>query len=98
MADPRIKSAVARLGLSPRESQIVAGLASGRSTKRVAAELSIHQNTVRTHLRKIFTKLEVNSRVELLSQVLANVLENSEAEDHSDVIEGAAAAENIPGE
>ena len=86
MTDPRIKAAVARLGLSPRESQIVAGLAAGKATERVAAELSIHQNTVRTHLRKIFTKLEVNSRVELLSQVLANVLEDCDGDEPSDVI------------
>ncbi len=75
MTDPRIKSAVARLGLSVRESQIVVCLAEGKTTRQVVKSMGISNNTVRTHVGKVFTKLEINSRVELVSLVLLNVLE-----------------------
>lgn len=73
---PRIRAAVARLGLTQRESQIVEKFAHGMSTQALAAELFISAATVRTHLRKIFAKLDINSRVELLSLVLAKVMED----------------------
>lgn len=75
---PRIRAAVARLGLTQRESQIVERFAEGMSTQTLASELYISVATVRTHLRKIFTKLEISSRVELLSQVLSMVLDDIE--------------------
>ena len=73
---PRIRMAVAKLGLTPRESQIVENLAIGKSTKALANELHISAATVRTHLRKIFTKLNIGSRVELLSMVISKILED----------------------
>lgn len=79
---PRVRSAVAKLGLTQRESQIVEKFAGGMSTQALASELYISAATVRTHLRKIFTKLEISSRVELLSQVLAKVLDDIE-ESHT---------------
>lgn len=73
---PRIRKAVAKLGLTQRESQIVEKFAIGKSTQGLANELYISAATVRTHLRKIFTKLNIGSRVELLSMVIAKVLED----------------------
>ncbi len=73
---PRIKAAVAKLGLTQRESQIVEKFAIGKSTQALADELYISAATVRTHLRKIFTKLNIGSRVELLSMVIAKILED----------------------
>ncbi len=73
---PRIKRAVAKLGLTPRESQIVVEFAIGKSTQALASELYISAATVRTHLRKIFTKLNIGSRVELLSMVISKILED----------------------
>ena len=75
---PRVRTAVAKLGLTRRESQIVEKFAEGMSTQILARELYISAATVRTHLRKIFTKLEISSRVELLSQVLSMVLDDIE--------------------
>ena len=72
---PRIRTAVAKLGLTPRESQIVQKFAVGMSTQALAIELYISAATVRTHLRKIFTKLNIGSRVELLSMVISKILE-----------------------
>lgn len=76
LSHPRIRAAVAALGLTQRESQIVEKFSNGMSTQALAAELFISAATVRTHLRKIFTKLDINSRVELLSLVLAKVMED----------------------
>ena len=73
---PRIGIAVAKLGLTQRESQIVVEFAIGKSTQALANELYISAATVRTHLRKIFTKLNIGSRVELLSMVIAKILED----------------------
>ncbi len=73
---PRIKEAVAKLGLTQRESQIVEKFAIGKSTQALANELFISAATVRTHLRKIFTKLNIGSRVELLSMVIAKILDD----------------------
>ena len=76
LSHPRIRAAVATLGLTQRESQIIDKFSHWMSTQALAAELFISAATVRTHLRKIFTKLDINSRVELLSLVLAKVMED----------------------
>ena len=73
---PRIRKAVAELGLTQRESQIVEKFAIGKSTQALANGLYISAATVRTHLRKIFTKLNIGSRVELLSMVIAKILDD----------------------
>lgn len=72
----RILSAVEMLDLTKRESQIVEQLSHGLTTEQVAAELVISPATVRTHIRKIFTRLDINSRGELLSLVLSKVTED----------------------
>lgn len=76
LSHPRIRLAVARLGLTPRESQIVEKFAHGMGTEALAGGLFITVATVRAHFRKIFTKLGINSRVELLSLVLAKAMED----------------------
>ncbi|MDZ4698963.1 MAG: response regulator transcription factor [Rhodothermales bacterium] len=47
--------------LTPRESQVLAHLATGATQKRVAALLNISPDTVNNHVRNIFEKLSVNS-------------------------------------
>jgi DNA-binding NarL/FixJ family response regulator len=51
--------------LTPRERDIVAQVASGKSNKRVASELGIAESTVKLHLHSAFTKLGVANRVQL---------------------------------
>lgn len=56
-------------GLSPREADVLRLLARGRTTTRIEEELGISMNTVNTHVRHVFQKLEVHSRQELLDVV-----------------------------
>lgn len=51
--------------LSEREAQVLSLLACGRDGHAIEGELSLSYNTVRTHIRHIYTKLGVHSRGEL---------------------------------
>jgi DNA-binding CsgD family transcriptional regulator len=55
--------------LSPRELQIARHLAEGYTTLNIAAILGVSPNTVRTHIRRAYTKLGVCSRIELLRRL-----------------------------
>jgi DNA-binding NarL/FixJ family response regulator len=48
--------------LSEREREVLALLAQGASNREIAAELYLSVDTVKTHLRRLFAKLEVTNR------------------------------------
>ena len=50
--------------LTQREQEVLGLVAQGMSDKRIAAELSISIHTVKSHLRNILSKLQVNNRRE----------------------------------
>jgi two-component system response regulator DesR len=54
--------------LTPREGDVFEYLQSGSSNAEIAAALQISVETVRTHARRIYRKLGVNSRRELRSE------------------------------
>ena len=56
-------------GLSPREMQIAGMVADGATNRAVASMLDISLWTVSTHLRRIFAKLGVSSRAEMVGQL-----------------------------
>ena len=51
--------------LSPRERQVLGHVVRGRLNKQIAADLSIHERTVKAHRTAITTKLNVHSVAEL---------------------------------
>ena len=55
-----------RYGLSQRELEVLYLFAQGRSASWIAENLIISKNTVRTHLRAIYSKLDIHSRQDLL--------------------------------
>ena len=56
------------LNLSNRQVQIVTLLLEGHKTFSVAAVLSISPDTVRAHLRRLYLKLEISDRLELMTR------------------------------
>lgn len=55
--------------LSPREREIALLLAQGKSVSEMATGLTLSPNTVRNHVKSIFSKLRVHSQVALLSRL-----------------------------
>ena len=62
----RNDAAIRSLGLTPRECEILEHLASGRSTKEIARQLEISPNTAKTHIAKVYQKLEVQRRTQAI--------------------------------
>ena len=54
------------LGISERELQVLRLLADGRSNKEIASSLDVSPNTVKTHVARLFEKLEVRRRTEAI--------------------------------
>lgn len=59
---------VPRHALSPRELQIARLVADGATNRAIASSLDISLWTVSTHMRRIFAKLGVCSRAEMVAQ------------------------------
>lgn len=53
--------------LSDREMEIVQGILKGLSYKMMAGEYKISIDTVRAHIKNIYTKLQVNSKTQLIN-------------------------------
>jgi len=52
--------------LTPRELEIVRGIEEGLSYKLLAERLHVSLDTVRSHIRQVYRKLEVNSKSEII--------------------------------
>jgi len=60
--------------LTVREKEILKSLVSGNSFKMIGFALNISVETVRTHIKKIYEKLQVNSQTEAVAKALKNNL------------------------
>ncbi|MEE4186585.1 MAG: LuxR C-terminal-related transcriptional regulator [Gammaproteobacteria bacterium] len=59
--------------LTPAQARVVVALAQGESAETAAASLNISVNTVRSHLRSIYAKLEVSNKAQMLHRVMASL-------------------------
>lgn len=58
--------------LSPKEQEIVALTGKGLRNREIAEKLHISELTVKTHLHRIFKKLEITARAQLITYSLRN--------------------------
>lgn len=56
--------------LTPREADVLARIAEGRSNPEIAAELFLTVPTVKSYVNQVFTKLGVRTRAEAVTRVL----------------------------
>ena len=64
----RNQRAIAALGMSPREVEVLDQLAAGHANKVIARRLGISPNTVKTHIARLFEKLGVQSRTQAIAR------------------------------
>ena len=60
-----------RPALSEREVEVLQLMARGSANKQIAADLSITESTVKTHIANIFQKLEVSHRTEAVTKAMS---------------------------
>jgi len=67
-----------QLGLPPRQAEITKHIVYGQSDKQIARDLGITIPTVRTHVGRLFRRLGLNDRKELILHVFACLREYGE--------------------
>ena len=55
--------------MTAREKEIVEYLSKGLRYREIADKIFLSQETVRTHIRNVYEKLNVNSRTEALNKI-----------------------------
>lgn len=59
-----------RLGLTRRECEVVQAVFSGAPAVRAGEVLGVSQHTVQTYLKRVYTKLGVHSKPELVVRIV----------------------------
>jgi len=60
--------AITELGISARELEVLDHMAEGASNKVIARQLEISPNTVKTHIARLFEKLDAGNRTEAIAK------------------------------
>ena len=63
--------AQAALGISRRELEVLHHIAAGRSNNEIAAQLHVSPHTVKTHVARLFDKLDASRRTEAINKARA---------------------------
>ena len=66
---PEVRNRLDQTPLTRREKQVVALLVAGASTRSIAEQSNLTVATVHTYLKRIYSKLGVHSRVELVARI-----------------------------
>jgi DNA-binding NarL/FixJ family response regulator len=66
----RLAEHVGEEPISPRELEVLSLMAAGKRNKEIADGLSIAEDTVKMHVRNIFSKLQANDRTEAVTIAL----------------------------
>ena len=66
--------------LSPRQREILALVAAGRTSKEIAGELGISESTVNWHISNVFERLGASSRAEAVAVAMREDAEHPDAE------------------
>jgi NarL family two-component system response regulator LiaR len=61
-------AALAALGITLREQDVLALLAAGKSNKEIAQKLGVSPNTVKTQIASLYQKLEVQRRTQAVQK------------------------------
>jgi DNA-binding NarL/FixJ family response regulator len=69
---PRLTAAGNACLLTPREQKVVSLVAEGLTNRQIADELNLSQHTIKNYLLRMFEKLEVSTRVELVFAALGH--------------------------
>jgi ATP/maltotriose-dependent transcriptional regulator MalT len=59
---------VRALGITPRELEILEQIARGKSTRQIAETLFVSENTVKTHVSRVYDKLGVGRRTQAVQE------------------------------
>ncbi|PYS49193.1 MAG: hypothetical protein DMF68_10755 [Acidobacteria bacterium] len=70
--DRAIERVIQNNSLSRREAQVALACAEGLTNAEIGQRLSVGEQTVKFHLRNIFTKFGVRRRTELISRLLVH--------------------------
>jgi DNA-binding NarL/FixJ family response regulator len=68
----RVVNSNGRFLLTPREEQVVALVADGLTNRAVATELGLSEHTIKKYLLRIFDKVGISSRVELVLYAMSH--------------------------
>jgi DNA-binding NarL/FixJ family response regulator len=60
--------------LTPRETEVLELLSKGKSYSNIAEDLFVDKETIRTHIKNIYWKLEVHSKAEAIEKALKDKL------------------------
>ena len=64
----RNEAQLEKLGITPRELEIIEAMAAGFSNREIAERLFVSENTVKTHAGRVFDKLSAQRRTQAVQR------------------------------